>query len=479
MKRIFATLLAIILILSLVGCGGNKREIVKLTLSTEDSEAILAAAGITLPPAEETAASGSTIKWLSWWDSFHNYADDEIINTGFWTFQEKYGCDVEWIETTYEMRFDDLANLILTGNAPDFYPAGMEIFPSKVLRGMFQPVDSYIDYNDPLWEGMRDYVYTYYSLNDRPYVIGTDTGFDNVVAYNRRVISEWGFDDPATLYYNDEWTWDVFYDMCVEFSDPDEDRYALDGWSYNSGIMHSCGEVLVPYDTETHRFYTNIDSPAIEKAANLLYELNKNECIYPRWNNGWAIRSGAEGGGMREGLCLFYIRGTWSFTGPVDDISAIWGDITNNELMFCPLPRDPSGDGCYYSESTISGYCIVSGAENPEGVALLAACDRFKVLDPTVVSIDRKQLEETYLWTEEMLEMYDECYRISSSENVVVVYNAGGYSDKISSTLGTLEGVADAQEASTWAQLKEQNSEKLAYYVDELNMDLDEYVTGE
>lgn len=85
-KKLIALALVVIMVFTLVGCGKNKREIVKLTLSTEDSEAILAAAGITLPDAETTAAAGSIVKWYSWYDGFHNYADDEVINTGFWTF---------------------------------------------------------------------------------------------------------------------------------------------------------------------------------------------------------------------------------------------------------------------------------------------------------------------------------------------------------------------------------------------------------
>lgn len=62
MKRFICTLLALMMIFALVGCKSNKREIVKLTLSTEDSEAILAAAGITLPKAEEVAAAGTVIE---------------------------------------------------------------------------------------------------------------------------------------------------------------------------------------------------------------------------------------------------------------------------------------------------------------------------------------------------------------------------------------------------------------------------------
>lgn len=81
--------MAVVMIMALVGCGSSTREIVYLTLSTEDATAILAAAGITLPDAEDTEAAGTTVKWFSWYDGFHNYSEDEIINTGYYTFTEK------------------------------------------------------------------------------------------------------------------------------------------------------------------------------------------------------------------------------------------------------------------------------------------------------------------------------------------------------------------------------------------------------
>lgn len=423
-----------------------------------------------------TAASGTTVKWFSWWDTFHNYSENEVINTGYWTFSEKYGCEVDYIECTWGTRFDELAALVLSGNSPDFYPGEANTFPTRPIKGVFQPVDTYIDYDDPLWSGMKDYIYTYFSIKGRPYIIGTDNAFGNVCAYNRRVMNEWGFDDPAQLYANDEWTWDVFTDMCKTFSDPDEDRFALDGWGYCGGLMRSCGETIVRFNTETQRYESNVDSPAIERAASLLYDLSKNQCIYPRWEHGWSLRNGVEGSGISEGLCLFYIRGDYVFTGTVETIQSIWGNLTEGELMFCPLPRDPEGDGYYYTESSASGYCLVAHAPNPEGVALLAACDRFKVIDPTVISIDRRQKEEIYLWTQEMLEMWDECYRLSTSHNVVVTYDAS-LGDKLSEVVGDMEGVYSlSTNPSTWAQLKESNREKLDYYISDLNTTIDEYI---
>ena len=470
MKRILTLSLALIMIFVLVGCGKEKRQIIKLTLSTEDSEAILAAAGIVLPDAEEAKGANSTVTWLAWYDEFHNYSEDEIINTGFYTFTEKYGGEVEWIECDYFERMNDLANLVLAGNPPDFTPFGTNstaVYPMACIKGQYQPVDDYIDYDDPLWAGMKETA-DYFVLKGQHYGIIFDLGVANVVPYNRRVIEEWGFDDPAELYANDEWTWDVFYEMCMEFSDGDENRYALDGYAYAGALVESTGQQMLQVD-ENGVFYSNLDSPEIERAQNLIYDLAKNDCKYHEGTSMWALRNNATfGAGVKDGLCLFYVIGISFFTDTVEEVSALWGDIEAGELMFAPLPRDPQGDGVYYECSTISAYGMVKDCKNPDGVALLAACNRFKIVDPTVVRIDRKQLEEVYKWNQEMLEMWDTCREIALANQRIDL--TGNLPDGLQNTINNLgNGIIRNTTPSTWAQLKEQNQESFDYYIDELN----------
>lgn len=476
MKRITALLLAVILVIALVGCGKEKREIVRLTLSTEDAVAILAAAGISLPDAEEVAGVNTSIKWFAWYDDFHNYSEDEIINTGFWTFEQKYGGSIEWVECEWGKRFDDLANLILSDESPDFMPLLLNAFPTRAIKGLMVPVDDYIDYDDPLWAGTKPFAYDYYSLAGKTYAICTDYGAGNVCAYNRRIIEEWGYDDPATLFANDEWTWDVFSEMCKDFSDPDEEQYGVDGWGYDNALMESSGVDIVTYDTEKDCFVQNIDDPRLERSANLIYEMKKNDCIYPLWLNGWQLRGGAEveGIGLKEGKTLFWLRGTWAFTAPVAEVNQVWGDIEAGELMFVPIPRDPNGDGNYYCTTKTNGYVMIADCDNPEGVALLASCDRFKVLDPTVISVDKKQLIEKYKWTQEMLDMYDLCHEMANGPYSVVVYDAG-LGDKLDSVVNNCKELGRLTEAKSWAQVKESYSEQLKYYVDDINKQVEEY----
>ncbi len=478
MKKIIALALVLLMIFALVGCGSKKRQIVEVTLSTEDSEAILAAAGIRLPPVESAAGANTVLKWFCWYDPFNNYDEDEVVNTGFFTFKEKYGGNIEWIETDYFERNDDLANLLLAGTSPDFTNTGTDntaVFPMNCIKGMYQPIDNYIDYTDPLWEGMAD-ASEYFALGDKHFCIVTDLGFKDVVPYNRRVIDEWGFDDPAELYANDEWTWDVFYEMCMDFSDPDEDRYALDGWYYANGICEqSTGQTYIKKD-ENGNFYSNIDDPLIEAACNLIYDLVKNDCTYHKGTDYWAGRNDMEyGAGVKDGLCLFWFCDTSGFTAPVEEVEAIWGSITEHEIMFVPLPRYQDGDGIYYLNATPAGYMVCEGAENPEGVALLAACERFKIIDPTVISIDKKQLKETYLWTDEMLDMYDHCKELVQ-ENTIMFYT-GNLNSGLNDAYNALTwGINRGGASQSWAQLKESRAESMNYYIEELNALIADYI---
>lgn len=482
MKRILALFMVLLLTIALIGCGDKGRKPIELTLSTEDAEAILNAAGIYLPDAETAVGANSTIQWYSWFDDFHNYSEGEVVNTGFFTFRERYGCDIEWTECTWSERFTRLAQLILGGTAPDFYNGETENFPYYCIHNTFQPVNKYIDLDDPLWKDVADYMRTYFSLGDDIYLICTDLYFGSVMAYNRRTFEEWGFDDPAQLYYNNEWTWDEFYEMAEGFSDDDNDQYALDGWFYARAFQRSSGAPLVELDLETGLFKSNMDDPRLERANDFIYNLNKNGCIYPWYSHGYQVRGQGSstacdfGDGLKEGKLLFSVGGPYFFTGTVEEISAEYADVTENKLMFVPLPRDPSGDGTQWIESDPMGYSIIQNAPNPEGVALLAACDRFKVIDPTVMSIDRLQKVEKYLWTEEMLEMYDRCVAQANSGDVLLAYDADGFTGQLGSTIGNIEQNGMQLNTNTWAQVKEAYSDTLQYYLDEMNAELEAFI---
>ena len=154
-------------------------------------------------------------------------------------------------------------------------------------------------------------------------------------------------------------------------------------------------------------------------------------------------------------------------------------DMTAEECMFVPFPRYEDGDGNYYINSQPTGYMLCSGAPHPEGAALLASCMRFKVLDPTVIDIDRRMLKEVYLRTDEMLEMWDTCERLAA-ENVRMFYT-GNLQQNLRDAYDHLNrDIQRTGGANTWAQIKEKYSEQIDYYLEDLNATLRTYIeTGD
>ena len=470
LKRIAALALAVLVIVAMVGCGSKRRETITLTLSTEDAEAILKAAGIMLPDAATAAGANTVIKYYSYQNMLQNYSDTEMVQTGYWTFKEKYHSDIEYIETTYADRFTQLANLILSGDVPDFYDAWATDFPARALNNMFAPVDDYIDYNDPLWEGMKYYADSFFSLGDKHYMFVTDVSFNSMVVYNRRVFDEWGFDDPAELFYNGEWTWDEMLDMALDFTDSDAGHYAFNSWGTDAALISSVGVSLVEFDPEQGKFVSNIDDPRLERAANALSEFQKNGCEFPMWSNGWVLNYEIDGGGLKEGATLFGMAGSFIMEERRDkaELNEKFGDMDAGEVMIVPVPRDPNGDGEYYIDSKPKGYCLIMNAPHPEAVALLAACDRFKIVDPTVINFDKKQLMEKKGWNKEMLDMWDEMYSIAHSHRAVVEYGEGLGTD-LATRVDTMINFNRMGGEDSWAQRKEANKDTIEYYVEDLN----------
>lgn len=67
------------------------------------------------------------------------------------------------------------------------------------------------------------------------------TGDVVATVYNRKTMQEAGLDDPAELYEKGEWTWDAFQSMLESFVDTDNQRYGIDGWWFEFGLIDTIG----------------------------------------------------------------------------------------------------------------------------------------------------------------------------------------------------------------------------------------------
>lgn len=367
---------------------------------------------------EDIELENKTIKWLSDWninpDNSGKTKPPEVV-----AFEEKYGGKIEWIQCTYEDRYEQLANLINSGEGVDFFYAGnMDTFPRGIVSGMFAPIDDYIDFSSPVWQSVQE-VNDSLVWDGKHYcaVINT-TGDKTACVYNRKTIQEAGLDDPADLYVRGEWDWNAFQDMLSKFVDVENQHYGLDGWWFEFGLMATTG--TVPVSIEDGRLVNNIGTPAMERAQNLLYNLKQNGYIaIGTGDYGWDAHPEYIG----EGKLLFYPVGNYEFY----KTSEQWQEKFGEDVFFVPMPKDPDADD-YCIPVGMDAYMFVKGGQNPEGVAKFLECKRFTKTDEVIKKIGDEQFQSDYGWTDEMVAMQNSMQELAD-KNPLLDFSTGVSSD--------------------------------------------------
>lgn len=397
-----------------------------------------------------------TIKWLSPWDI--NSSDNEGKSTPAFlvAFEERYGGKIEWNQCTYEERYEQLAKAINGDEGIDFFYAGdLDAFPKGAVRQMFIPADGYIDYDSPLWDGVRE-LNDSFVWNGGHYITATRIAGDNCgVIYNRKTVREAGLEDPAELYRNGEWTWDAFEDMLGKFVDPANQRYGIDGWWFEFGLTATSGVPAV--GMENGRLVNNLSNPAMERVQNWIYSLYSNGYIaIGSEDYGWNAKPAYIG----EGKTLFYPCGLYQFYMKEDNWKKTFGD----EAFFVPMPEDPDSDE-YYIPVGMEAYAFVKGGKNPEGVAKFLECKRFVLDDPETLAIADKQMIDDYGWTDEMFEMKESMQALAEANPIIDL------SKGVSADCGELldNSLRLTARGTEWSETYDSINAVVDKYIDEVN----------
>ena len=422
-KRLLAAACAVTLCCSMAACGSGdsstsaNSDAGEKKLDSSQAEKVESLKD-KLPDVE---LKDKTVTWMGHYDI--RPSEGQVENPGMKLFKEKYGGEIAYKQTTWDNRYTDLAKLVMTNKAPDFFQADdMDAFPKGAIKNMFEPIDDVIDLNSEIWASSKTINDTFV-YGGKHYVAAIQAGPRYVCVYNKKTIEDNGFEQPADLLAQDKWTWSEFSKMCTDFTDADSDRYALDGYWYSQALNDTCGVPLI--GLKDGKIVNNMSDSAIAKVQDLMYQLEKQEVAFPRCDNSWKTRGdGTTGEGVGSGLTLFIPCGMYA----IEDTPAktkVFGDIKAGEVMFVPMPRLDDSD-TYYVSANVNGYLMCKNATNPEGYAALMNCLKVSADEATDIRI--QQLKDEYGWTDEMIEMREKVYKMAS-ENPVYDFSYGVSSD--------------------------------------------------
>ena len=369
---------------------------------------------------------------------------------------ESKGGKIRFQQTSNEDRFDNLAAAITANkDIPDIFKYEWLAFPSQVVKDMYQPIDSIVDFSQPLWSATKDTA-DQFMLNGKHYVAPLGYVASAMLCYDKDIIDAEGLDDPYELYQNGEWDWNTWYDMMSEYCEgaaADEERYGVNGW-FAPFIFQSTGKTLITYDADKDEYVSNLNDADFVRASDMLYDIAKNGMYYPDW-------VGQAGDAFKKNI-LFYAMGPWASTGthsPKDGDN--WGVV--------PMPKDPNSD-TLYTTIDMNAYMWVKGSTKNDAMKCWMECAKIVYTQDTYKDIEKEKFfVNNPNWTEDM---YNVAYVDLVTDKFTKIFDPGygistTLSDNDAATNDTKEAVIPYLYTSvmktdengsqyTWTQLKEQ-----------------------
>lgn len=414
---------------------------------------------------ETKELANKTLKFFAHWDI--NPADGAVVPPDIQMFRDKYQGEFEYISTTWENRYTDLAAKVIANESPDLFPAmDMDGFPRGAIKAMFDPIDDVIDLDSDLWKPAKT-VNDAFVYGGKHYVAAIQAQPDIVCVYNTRVFEEMGYDDPAELYYNNEWTFSKFSELCKKHTNQEKEIVGLDGWWYANGMQHMSGLPLI--GMKDGQIVNNMEEPVVAKVQDLMYELQKNDVCYNLAQNNWKVRNDTYGAGLSSGDTLFYPIGMWGIEDTPENV-APYGDVEAGEVMFVPMPRLDDSDITYVSARD-DGYFLIHGAQNKEGFAAYMDC---RMLSKTeAADITEQQLRDDYKWNDKMIEMRKTVYELVNEHPVFDF--SGSVSQELTDTMNVVRSATISTGGTqTWTQCVEEHKKEVDYLLKDAQKSLEE-----
>ena len=279
-------------------------------------------------------------------------------------YKELFGGEVIQIICGVQEYASKLQNLIGAGTVPDLVVSESTTDPCFVTlanAGLVQPIDAYIDYNEPELKDLQS-VYEAGLWNGQHYLAPYDNKPVYYMIYNPRIFEEYGYETPWELWERGEWTWDAFRELAAELNITDENGDYICYGTGAPGYGSLTGSTGVDYVALKNGFFeNNLTHPDVVRAENYLNDmLFKDDIIKIKAQDGWRNY-------WNRGMVAMQIIASWMMTGSGETSQA----IQEGALGIVPLPQDPQkvqpGVNVAYAQS--GGFCLVQGAQNPEAAA--------------------------------------------------------------------------------------------------------------
>lgn len=375
-KRLISIGLAIVLVLSMSACTGNKTTSEVADDGTTVGDTTDNNSTNTVAPSAEKRI----INIGTWYDHYYDSDNTDIYENPYVSneetaqmqldavraVEERYNVEIHWVNLTYQGTQESINTSILAGSPDcDIYEVDVNFGIPAAVNGFAEDMRTVLPADSDLFtDQMAMRVYSIGSMEEaylfKPVSAETTVESTYPLAFNLQMIEDANLTDPRILYENGEWTWDVFRDYMIQLTKDTDGDSIKDVYGFGSdinnllnGLMMSNGTGIA-MDTEE-----NLTSSEVGECLDFMYNMyNVDNCAYPWYaedfdtNRLW----------YKDGLVAFWVSAAWIMDANKD------GDL-GIETTFVPWPVGPSGDKDTNNMKNVAAgnaYMIPAGVDNPE-----------------------------------------------------------------------------------------------------------------
>lgn len=310
---------------------------------------------------------------------------------------EKYGGDIVYTPggAKTDDYFEKLSSLISSDNSPDLVTFEYPAFPYGVNKKMYEPLDDYLNADDPIWASVKPFI-DMYEYKGQHYYFPHRIVTRYSLNYNRKTIEAAGLKDPYDLYVNGEWTWDTWKQMMIEFCNKDPENniglYCTD--TMLECFLNTTGTSVIEV-SPSGVITNNMGHPNITRAIDFLSTCGKEGLLYPYEDKPYGDWVAPDAWApVSDKLLFLSMEPEWTYNSASEktqDLKGVEDDIfdTPSDFGFVPFPRDPNADEYYMCGNTF-GYMIPRGAKNIDGAVEFIMCNRLYETDQAIIDQAKK-----------------------------------------------------------------------------------------